>query len=129
MKNIMLLTCMCSMILIACNNDKEIADYDVVFTIIDPDEGVAYTSGDEFHMEVDFDATKPIMNLEVLVINMTSGDTLYNYQTTTNQDFYMFHEHPILSVGEASVCRFEVSAWETSYANRIWSDVHFNMNP
>ncbi len=129
MKLLYVLAGVCLFTLVSCNNDNEQPDYGVIFTIVEPEEGGMYTSGGEFHIEVDIEGTLPIGNIEMLVHNMTTGDTMWYYSTTTSQDYFTYHDHPILAVVNPSMCHFEVSAWESSYDNRITEEVHFEINP
>lgn len=129
MKYICLLSAISVLFFSSCNNDSDKPDYDVIFTIIEPEEGGVYTSGQEFHIEADVEGTLPIENIEMILHNMTTGDTLWYYSTTTSQDFYAFHDHPILAVAGASECHFEISAWQYAYADRITKEVHFEINP
>lgn len=103
--------------------------YDVTFTIVEPEQDAVFTSGDELHMEVDFEGTKALGNVEMLAINHTTGDTIAHFTATTSETFYMMHEHADLDVTEISNCHFMVSAWETNYADRIMEEVDFTINP
>ena len=80
-------------------------------------------------MEVDVQGTKAIGNVELLAINLTSGDTIANYYMTSTSDFVMMHEHADLLVTEVADCQFIVSAWETNYADRISETRNFTINP
>jgi|GEM_PF-1740350 len=115
----------------ACNNDEpvELTKYEITFDIVEPEEGAVFTSGDELHMEVDVQGTKAIGNVELLAINLTSGDTIANYYMTSTSDFLMMHEHADLLVTEVADCQFIVSAWETNYADRISETRNFTINP
>lgn len=129
MKLVYIVAAACMFTFLSCNDDEDQPEYDVIFNIIEPEEGVVYASGEEFHIEVDIEGTLPIGNIEMLLHNMTTGDTMWYYSTTTSQDYFAYHDHPILAVVNPSMCHFEVSAWEISYENRITQDVHFEINP
>ena len=51
----------------ACKNDDDPIDepevYDATFTIVEPEDGAVFTSGDELHMEVDFEGTLALGNV------------------------------------------------------------------
>lgn len=117
----------------SCKNDKEPIDepvvYDVTFTIVEPEDGAVFTSGDELHMEVDFEGTKALGNVEMLAINHVSGDTIAYFTATTAETFYMMHEHVDLTVAAITECHFIVAAWETNYADRIYEEIDFTINP
>ncbi len=114
----------------SCKNDApEVIIYDVSFTMIEPEDGAVFASGDELHMEVDFDGTKALGNIEMLAINHNTNDTIAYFTTTTNESFYMYHEHVDLLVTEFTECHFIVSAWETNYADRITEEIDFTINP
>jgi hypothetical protein len=117
----------------ACKNDDDPIDepevYDVTFTIVEPEDGAVFTSGDELHMEVDFEGTLALGNVEILAINHTTDDTIAHITATTTETFYMIHEHADLSVTEVSECHFIVSAWQTNYADRISEEIDFTINP
>jgi hypothetical protein len=134
MKNYLLAIAMISAITFtACKNDETPIDepvvYDVTFTIIEPEDGAVFTSGDELHMEVDFEGTKALGNVEILAINHTTDDTIAHFTASTTETFYMIHEHVDLSVTEGAECHFIVSAWETNYADRITEEIDFTINP
>lgn len=116
-----------SVSVISCKEDEDIS-YSATFEIIEPEDGGVFSAADEFHMEVDITGTKALNNAEMLVISH-DGDTLFSYQTTTTSDFIMLHEHAFLTVTDTTECHFEVSVWQSDYANRISEEVHFTVNP
>lgn len=132
MKNIAIALAAAAMIFTvsSCKEDEvPVVDYDVTFTIVEPEADFVALSGDELHMEVDVQGTKAIGNAEMLLIAAVSGDTLFSYSTTTTSDFLALHEHYIPSVTESTECHFMVSAWESNYADRISEEVHLTINP
>ncbi|MFI5172885.1 MAG: hypothetical protein ACHQFW_10870 [Chitinophagales bacterium] len=112
----------------SCKNN-EIPDYDIDFTFVEPASGLVLNSGDELHMEIDVQGTAPINNIEVLVINTTSGDTIGNFPVSTNEQFYPFHEHLVVTAGVTSACKVVANAWASNYAERITKEVPFTINP
>ena len=108
---------------------KDDPAYDVSITFIEPEDGAIMVSGDSLHMEVDFECTKVLNNIEVLAINTTSGDTLADFVEATTERFYSFHEHIIPTVAVSSNINIIASGWESDYANRISKQVSVTMNP
>lgn len=105
--------------------------YDINITFIEPGEAETYTSGDELHMEIDFERTGTIHYVDVIALNETTGDTIY-YSGAIHadaEDFYSFHEHAILSIAVASDCKVVASSWEGNEADKISEEVHFTANP
>ncbi|MBK7442253.1 MAG: hypothetical protein IPI65_12090 [Bacteroidetes bacterium] len=114
----------------SCKDDTvEPVVYEVTFTILEPEDGAVFTSGDELHMEVDFEGTKPLGNVEMFAINHLTDDTLAYFTAATSETFFMMHEHVDLSVTEITECHFIVSAWETNYADRKTEEIDFTINP
>lgn len=113
------------------DDDKEtFVDYDVTIAILEPEEDAVFATGEELHMEVDFDANKALGNYEVLALNLTSGDTIAHFTGTSTELFLAFHEHQEdLLVTAVSNCTLTASAWETNYADRISESVNFTINP
>lgn len=130
MKNIFFVAIGAMGLLAACDNKEETpVAYEITFTVVEPEEAMMVLSGEEVHMEVDIDGTKAIGNAEMLVINETTGDTLYSYQTATAESFLQLHEHFDIVVAAAADCMFMVSAWESNYADRVSEHVHFQAMP
>lgn len=112
------------------DNKDDLTVYDVVISILEPEEGAVFATGEELHMEVDFDGTKALGNYEVLALNTTSGDTIAHFTGTSTELFLAFHEHhEDLLVTAVSNCTLTASAWETNYADRISESVNFTINP
>ena len=128
MKNAFLLTALCGMILSACNDDPEPEpiEYDVTFTVIEPESDSHAMIGTELHMEVDLEGTKAIGSIELLFIN-AAGDTVVNYQTSTTETFFNVHEHYDVVASDAGDCHMQISAWETNYAEKITEEVHVHV--
>lgn len=114
--------------LISCKN-KEIPAYDVDFMFIEPIAGQVYTSGDDVHLEIDMQGTAPINNIEVLIINTASNDTVGNFETSTTEQFYSFDDHLVITVGVASSFKILANAWTGSYDNRVFEELIFTVNP
>ena len=51
------------------DNKDDLTVYDVVISILEPEEDAVFATGEELHMEVDFDGTKALGNYEVLALN------------------------------------------------------------
>lgn len=131
MKKNILLTSVIALITVftfSCKN-KEVPVYDIDFMFIEPTAAQVYSSGSEVHLEIDVQGTAPLNNLEVLVINLTANDTIQNYDVTTNDQFYEFHEHLIITVGVPSSFKVLANGWEGNYANRVSKEVLFTVNP
>ena len=117
-------------LLFILGTDDEIVNYEVTISILEPVNGAVYSSGEELHMEVDFDGTKEIRNYEVLALNLTSGDTIAHFTGTSGDLFVPFHDHvEDVIVTETSNCTLTASAWEIEYADRISESVTFTINP
>jgi hypothetical protein len=117
----------------SCKEDDTADDaaYLVTITIIEPVEHDVYTSGDELHMEVDFERAGVIHFVEILALNETSGDTIY-YSGAIHadaSDYYGFHEHVDVFVSGASDCKLVASTWEHDPLEKISEEVHFTVNP
>lgn len=108
---------------------KDDPAYDVSITFIEPENGAVMVSGDSLHMEIDFECTKVLNNIEVLAINTTSGDTIANFTETTTDRFFNFHEHIMPVVTVSSNINIIASGWESDYANRISKQVSVTINP
>lgn len=108
---------------------KDDPAYDVSITFIEPENGAVMVSGDSLHMEIDFECTKVLNNIEVLAINTTSGDTIANFTETTTDRFFNFHEHIMPVVTVSSNINIIASGWESDYVNRISKQVSVTINP
>ena len=107
------------------------APYDINITFIEPGESEIFTSGDELHMEIDFERTGTIHYIDVLAMNETTGDTIY-YSGEIHADaenFYSFHEHQDLSIAVLSNCKVVASSWEHDPIDKISEEIHFTVNP
>ena len=117
----------------SCKKDELPIDepYDINITFIEPGEGEVFTSGDELHMEIDFERTGTIHYIDLLAMNETTGDTIY-YSGIIHADatdFYSFHEHQDLVISVASDCKVVASSWENEPIDKISEEIHFTANP
>ena len=115
----------------ACNKeDPPAGTYDATITIIEPDDGMILASGDELHVEIDFENDATIYNVEILVLNETSGDTLlYHNENASIANLYQFHEHIMPIVTSVSDCMVKASTWENDKSEAISKSVHVIINP
>ncbi|MEZ5014329.1 MAG: hypothetical protein R2794_08565 [Chitinophagales bacterium] len=109
--------------------DPETTPYTVTISFLEPAADDEIMSGSEMHMEVDFDGSKALGNIEVLALNTTTGDTIAYYNIPTNDAFYAFHEHADIIVAEHNMCTITASAWESDYADRISKSVMVHLIP
>lgn len=122
-----------SIIIAACNKtDSPIGKYEAKITIIEPDEGMVMSSGEELHIEVDFEVEGSIQNVEILALNETTGDTiLYFKDMPHTQDLFQYHDHVIPAVNEISNCIVRASSWgmDETALDADSKTVHFTINP
>lgn len=116
-------------ILSSCDKDTPIADYDVTITVLEPATAVAINSGDTLHLEIDFEGTRAINNMEITVKNITTGDTIAYYPIVTNDTYYPFHEHIVPIVAVESDCMVIASAWDFDLTQKISKEVIFPIHP
>jgi len=133
MKSGLLILFSCTMMLCVTSCEEEPIDefYNVTITFIEPAEGETFNSGDELHMEIDFEREGIIRFVEVLALNETSGDTIfYSGQVdVATENYYAFHEHVDLLVAATSNCKVVASTWEDNPMERISEEVHITVNP
>ncbi|MBC8047984.1 MAG: hypothetical protein H7Y00_14395 [Fimbriimonadaceae bacterium] len=106
--------------------------YDAVITIIEPEDGEDFDSGDELHVEVTFVNTGgEIANVQVLVLNETTSDTLLFVDEHADvAEYYEVHEHFDLDVSEISQFKVYAATWDhDDEANKIESEIQFTVNP
>lgn len=133
--NKLLIVCMffiISGVIISCdknNDDNHPGEYSATITILEPDEGMVMNSGEELHVEVDFENDAEIHNVEVLVMNETNGDTIMYFNEHVHVDnLFQFHEHEHVNVTEISSCKVTALTWDEDKTKAISKTVNFTIN-
>lgn len=118
--------------IISCdkNSDNNPSDeYTATITILEPEDGMVMNSGEELHVEVDFENDTEIHNVEVLVMNETSGDTIMFFSEHVHvENLYQFHEHEHVLVTEVSACKVTALTWDDDKSKAISKSVNFTVN-
>ncbi|MFN3940563.1 MAG: hypothetical protein ACK4IY_08235 [Chitinophagales bacterium] len=121
-----------SVVFYSCDKNKDdnpTTDYTATITILEPEEGMVMNDGEELHVEVDFENDAVIHNLEILVLNETSGDTIMFFSEHVHADnLYQFHEHEHVHVMENSNCKVTALTWDEDKSQAITKSVHFTVN-
>ncbi|MBC8172853.1 MAG: hypothetical protein H7X71_03010 [Chitinophagales bacterium] len=125
-----------SLFVYSCDNEDEIPDppvgtYTPTIIFIEPADGEILDSGDELHMEVDFDyAGNTIHHVGLFVINEALNDTVFEFEEHADTpDFYSLHEHIVTDVAVAT--EYMVVAWSSNSDESIVvsEHVHVTVNP
>ncbi|MBC8047229.1 MAG: hypothetical protein H7Y00_10565 [Fimbriimonadaceae bacterium] len=72
------------------NNFPSSDNYNARITIHEPVEGDVVSSNSSILLKTTFENDEKIQNIELVVINNTSGDTLYYINKDVNADFFYF---------------------------------------
>lgn len=120
------------MLVTSCKDDtEEPGTYSHEITFIEPADGEEISSGDELHMEVDFNYSgNTIHSVGLYLINEASSDTLVNYsELAETQDFYTLHQHYITDVADTT--EYMVVAWSSKAdgSEMVSEHVHVTVNP